>query len=58
MNFFRFVAENYSQIGELTAEHLWMVGLSTLLAMLIGIPAGIVIAHRLRLSAPVLASVT
>jgi osmoprotectant transport system permease protein len=42
---------------ELTLEHLWLVGFSTLLAMLVGIPLGIAIAHRPRLNKPVLASV-
>jgi osmoprotectant transport system permease protein len=56
MNFFHFILQNYSQVVELTLEHLWLVGISTLLAMLIGIPLGIVIAHRPRLDKPVLAS--
>lgn len=56
MNIVRFAAENYTQILELSAEHLWLVGLSTLLAVLIGIPVGILIAHRPALSKSVLAS--
>jgi osmoprotectant transport system permease protein len=56
MNVFRFVWQNYDQVLELTVEHLWLVGLSTLFATLIGIPLGIVIAHRPRLNKPVLAS--
>jgi osmoprotectant transport system permease protein len=56
MSFFRFILQNYAQILELTVEHLWLVGLSTLLAALIGIPLGIVIAHRTGLNKPVLAS--
>ena len=55
MNFFRFMLQNRSQVLELTAEHLWLVGLSTLFATLIGIPLGIVIAHWPRLNKPVLA---
>jgi len=55
MNFFRFILQNRSQVVELTAEHLWLVGVSTLFATLIGIPLGIVIAHRPRLNKPVLA---
>jgi len=55
MNFFRFILQNRSQVLELTAEHLWLVGLSTLFATLIGIPLGIVIAHWPRLNKPVLA---
>ena len=56
MNVIRFILENHSQVLELTLEHLWLVGLSTLLAALIGIPLGILIAHRPRFNKPVLAS--
>lgn len=55
MNFFRFILQNRGQVLELTVEHLWLVGLSTLFATLIGIPLGIVIAHWPRLNKPVLA---
>ena len=55
MNFFRFILQNRSQVLELTAEHVWLVGLSTLFATLIGIPLGIAIAHWPRLNKPVLA---
>src|SRR4051794_6840400 len=56
MNVFRFILQNRAQVLELTAEHLWLVGWSTLFAMLIGIPLGILVAHRTRLNKPVLAS--
>jgi osmoprotectant transport system permease protein len=56
MNVFHFIAQNYEQVLELTLEHLWLVGLSTLFAAVIGIPLGIAIAHRPRLNKPVLAS--
>src|SRR6201993_5021981 len=56
MNVVRFILNNHAQVLELTLEHLWLVGLSTAFAMLIGIPLGIVIAHRPRLNRPVLAS--
>jgi osmoprotectant transport system permease protein len=56
MNFFEFVRQNYGQILELTGEHLWLVGISTLLAALIGIPLGIMVAHWPRLNQPVLGS--
>jgi len=55
MNALRFILQNRSQVLELTGEHLWLVGLSTLFATLIGIPLGIVIAHWPRLNKPVLA---
>jgi osmoprotectant transport system permease protein len=56
MNVFRFILQNHDQVLELSLEHLRLVGLSTLFAMLIGIPLGIVIAHRPRFNKPVLAS--
>lgn len=56
MNVIRFMVQNRAQVLELTAEHLWLVGWSTLFAALIGIPLGILIAHRNRLNRPVLAS--
>ncbi|HET6175422.1 MAG TPA: ABC transporter permease [Candidatus Sulfotelmatobacter sp.] len=55
MNVFRFILQNHDQVLELTLEHLWLVGVSTLLATLIGVPLGIVIAHRSALNKPVLA---
>jgi len=54
MSLLRFLAQNRTQLLELTLEHLWLVGISTLLAMLIGIPLGILIAHRKRWNKPVL----
>lgn len=56
MNVLQFILQNRSQVLELTLEHLWLVGFSTLLAMLVGIPLGIAIAHRPRLNKPVLAT--
>ena len=54
MNLFQFLAQNSAQVAQLTLEHLWMVGISTFLAALIGIPLGILIAHRPLLNRPVL----
>ena len=56
MSLVHFIVQNYAQVLELTLEHLWMVGVSTLLAALIGIPLGILIAHWPILNKPVLAS--
>jgi osmoprotectant transport system permease protein len=56
MNALRFILQNRTQVLDLTLEHLWLVGVSTALAMFIGIPLGILIAHRPRLNKPVLAS--
>lgn len=54
MSFFHFLLQNRGQVLELTGEHLWLVGLSTLFAILIGIPLGILIAHRPSFNTPVL----
>ena len=56
MNVFRFILQNNGQVLELTMEHLWLVGISTLFAVLIGLPLGIVIARRPALNKPVLGS--
>src|ERR1700739_62214 len=45
MNLLHFLSQNHQQVLELTGEHLWLVGSSTLLAVLVGIPLGIVSAH-------------
>ena len=55
MNVFRFILQNHTQVLELTLEHLWLVGISTMLAVLVGVPLGIVISHRTSLNKPVLA---
>lgn len=54
MNLFHFFLQNRDQIVELTLEHLWLVGISTLLAVLVGIPLGILSAHRRVWNRPVL----
>lgn len=45
MNLLHFFMENRGQILELSLEHLWLVGISTLMAVLIGIPLGILSAR-------------
>jgi len=55
MNVIQFMLHNRSQVLDLTLEPLWLVGWSTFMAALIGIPLGILIAHRMRLNRPVLA---
>jgi osmoprotectant transport system permease protein len=54
MNLFRFFLENHEQVVELTLEHLWLVGISTLLAVIIGIPLGILCAQRPLWNKPIL----
>jgi osmoprotectant transport system permease protein len=55
MNVIQFMVHNRTQVLELTLEHLWLVGWSTFIAALIGIPLGILIAHRTQLNRPVIA---
>src|SRR6266576_5008329 len=54
MNFCSFVVENRGEIAQLTLEHLWIVGISTLLAVLVGIPLGILITRKPALHNPVI----
>lgn len=54
MNWFRFILQNREQVLELTGEHLWLVGISTLLAAAIGIPLGVLVARRPGWNKPVL----
>ena len=56
MNVIRFILENRTQVLELTSEHVWLVGLSTAFAVLIGVPLGIVISHRTNFKKIVFAS--
>ena len=56
MNFWHFVAQNKFEIADLTLEHLTIVGISTLLAVAIGIPLGILITRRPALQKPVIAA--
>jgi osmoprotectant transport system permease protein len=55
MNFWTFVAQNRTEIAELTLEHVWIVGISTLLAVAVGIPLGILITRKPALQKPVIA---
>jgi osmoprotectant transport system permease protein len=56
MNVWQFMLQNRAEVLELTLEHLWLVGVSTLLAVLVGIPLGILISRWAVLSKPVLGS--
>ena len=50
----RFMRHNDTEVLTLTLEHLWMVGVSTFLAVLVGVPLGILITRRPGLNKPVL----
>jgi osmoprotectant transport system permease protein len=56
VNFVHFMMQNREQVLELTWEHLWLVGVSTLLAVMVGLPLGIMIARWPRWNRPVLAA--
>lgn len=56
MNFWNFVEHNRDQIAQLTLEHLGIVAISTLLAVAVGIPLGILITRKPVLRKPVLAA--
>jgi osmoprotectant transport system permease protein len=54
MHLLQFMLQNHNEVLSLMLEHLWMVGVSTLLAVLVGIPLGILITRRPALNKPVL----
>src|ERR1700691_4617841 len=54
MNLYQFMLQNHTEVFELTLEHLWLVGISTFLAVLVGIPLGILITRLPILNKPVL----
>jgi osmoprotectant transport system permease protein len=54
MNVLQFILQNHMEVLDLTTEHLWLVGASITLAVLIGIPLGILITRWPGLSKPVL----
>jgi osmoprotectant transport system permease protein len=55
MIFWNFVEQNRLEIAGLTLEHLWMVGISIVLAVAVGIPLGILITRKPALQRPVIA---
>ncbi len=56
MNLWQFMLQNHTEVLELTLEHLWLVGISSLFAVLIGIPLGILITRWPALNKPILGS--
>jgi osmoprotectant transport system permease protein len=54
MDTLNFFINNRGQILQLTLEHLWLVGISMLLAVGIGLPLGIVLTRRRELSKPII----
>ena len=56
MNLWSFLIENRLDIADLTLEHLWMVSISTLIAVAVGVPLGILIVRKPALRNPVIAT--
>ena len=56
MTVWHFIAQNRAELLDLTLEHLWLVGISILIAVLIGIPLGILISRWPALDKPILGS--
>ncbi len=54
MSAFDFMLRNWRAILELTGEHLLLVAASTLVAVAVGIPAGLLLTRKTRLKRPVL----
>src|SRR5512146_2890917 len=54
MNFFQFLATHRTEVATLTWEHLWLVGVSMLLAVAIGVPLGILLTRKPRWKAVIL----
>jgi osmoprotectant transport system permease protein len=54
VNLLGYLLHNRMEVLELTLEHLWLVGASTVLAAALGIPLGILLTRRPSLSRPVL----
>lgn len=51
-----FLLNHKGEVATLTAEHLWLVGISMLLAIAIGVPLGILLTRRPRWKAVILGS--
>jgi osmoprotectant transport system permease protein len=54
MSTLHFFMTNHAQIWQLTLEHLWLVGISVLLAVVVGLPLGVLLTRRPGFRKPVL----
>jgi osmoprotectant transport system permease protein len=52
----QFLSQHGSEILEATLEHVWLVGATMLIAVVIGVPLGMVVARKPWLSKPILGS--
>ena len=54
MNLVQFFLNHRAEVSELMLEHLWLVGISTLLAVAVGLPLGVLLTRRPSLRKPIL----
>jgi len=54
MTFWRFLQQNWPELLTLLRQHVWLVFVSTLIAVAIGIPTGILLTRKKSLRSPVL----
>ena len=54
MNFSKFLAQNWAELAVLLRQHLWLVLVSTFVAVAIGVPTGILLTRKEKLRGPVL----
>jgi len=54
VNLVQFFLNHRGEVAELVLEHVWLVGISTLLAVVIGLPLGILLTRRPLLRKPIL----
>lgn len=54
MSLLDFLFRHRAEVAELVLEHVWLVGISTLLAVAIGLPLGILLTRRPSLRKPIL----
>src|SRR6202166_3575953 len=54
MNIVNFFVRHQNEILQATAQHIWLVGIAMLLAVLVGVPLGITVTRHPWLSKPIL----
>src|SRR6476646_3444481 len=54
MSFWHFLQQNWPELWEHLREHLWLVSISTLIAVAIGIPTGVLLTRKKSLRRPIL----
>src|SRR6476620_2551421 len=54
MSFWHFLQQNWPELWEHLREHLWLVSISTLIAVAIGMPTGVLLTRKKSLRSPIL----